>query len=383
MQRVQLSGAQRAFESFIQGGFECSSHLWPSGLQLDLSASTGHAYHPRNDFLALARCGIKTVRDGLCWPLIEQSPGWFNWQTARPLIRAARACNVDVVWDLCHYGYPRSIDLWSPTFPDRFAEFAREAAGIVKFESGGSGSYCPINEISYWAWAGGEMGHFGPCEKGRGAELKRQLVRASIAAIKAIRGADPQARIVSAEPAIHVAALTQSDLQQADAHHHSQYEACDMLMGQTAPELGGDPSMPDIIGINFYPHNQWYWAGAQIQRGSPDFRPLRTILEDIHRRYARPILISETGTEGVERVPWFEYVCDEVLAAIHKGVPVTGICIYPVTDYPGWGDERHCKTGLLGYPDGQGERAVYAPLAAAVARQNERFLAYFRKVAFT
>lgn len=41
-----------------------------------------------------------------------------------------------------------------------------------------------------------------------------------------------------------------------------------------------------------------------------------------------------------------------------------GICLYPVTDYPGWNDNRHCPVGLLGFPDRTGQRKVYEPLAA-------------------
>ena len=37
-------------------------------------------------------------------------------------------------------------------------------------------------------------------------------------------------------------------------------------------------------------------------------------------------------------------------------MPVEGICLYPVVDYPGWVDERHCATGLLGHPDAEGKR---------------------------
>ena len=50
----------------------------------------------------------------------------------------------------------------------------------------------PVNEISFLAWAATRELMF-PYAYGRDGELKRQLVRAAIAAIDAIREADPAA----------------------------------------------------------------------------------------------------------------------------------------------------------------------------------------------
>jgi hypothetical protein len=43
-----------------------------------------------------------------------------------------------------------------------------------------------------------------PFATGRGPELKRQLARAAIAAIEAVRSVDSRARFVQAEPLINV-----------------------------------------------------------------------------------------------------------------------------------------------------------------------------------
>ncbi|WP_420225636.1 hypothetical protein [Pigmentiphaga litoralis] len=93
----------------------------------------------------------------------------------------------------------------------------------------------------------------------------------------------------------------------------------------------------------------------------------------VHNRYQRPILIAETGAEGDLRVPWLRYVCDEVAAARSQGADIHGICLYPVTDYPGWFDGRYCPTGMVGYPDAQQDRPVYLPLAREMLDQQARF----------
>ena len=52
------------------------------------------------------------------------------------------------------------------------------------------------------------MARFNPMARGRGTELKVQLVRASIAAIEAIRNVDPRARFVQIDPVINVVPKT-------------------------------------------------------------------------------------------------------------------------------------------------------------------------------
>jgi len=59
-------------------------------------------------------------------------------------------------------------------------------------------------------------------------------------------------------------------------------------------------------------------------------------------------------------------VTREALAARAAGVPVQGVCLYPVVNHPGWDDDHHCRNGLWDYPDAAGHREVYEPLAHAL-----------------
>lgn len=364
---------QSLFRSFMQGGFECSTLLFPDGRRLDLLESTGHAPHAQTDFQTLADYGIRTVRDGLRWHLIEGPDGAFDWSSAIPQIDAAARTGTQVIWDLCHYGWPDHLDIWDAGFPERFARFAAAAAALIRERCPHVPFYCPVNEISFWAWAGGEMGHFGPSATGRGDALKRQLVSCTLAAMDAIRQVDARARFVLADPMIRVAAQRPEDADAAAHHTAAQYQGWDMIRGSLAPELGGAPGYLDIVGVNFYPHNQWYLNGPTIFRDQPDYAPMHELLQRVHARYERPIAITETGAEGAHRAGWLRYVCDEVAIALSRGVPILGICLYPVTDYPGWEDDRHCPTGLLGLPDAEGRRAVDMATAAELVRQQRRF----------
>ncbi|MEE1611365.1 hypothetical protein [Microvirga sp. CF3016] len=153
---------------------------------------------------------------------------------------------------------------------------------------------------------------------GRGVELKRQLVRAKIAAIEAIRTVDPRARFITAEPLINVEAGLgdEEHVRSAQAYQQVQFEALDILCGTKEPELGGAPDYIDIVGLNYYPDDQWYHGGSTIPMGHHAYRPLHTLLEEVRLRYGRPHLIAETGAEGCGRSSWFHYVCSEVHTAL-------------------------------------------------------------------
>ena len=373
---VFRSSPEGLFRSFFIGGFECATHRRRDGRRLDLIAATQHDLNVAEDYRMLADFGIRTVRDGLRWHLIEQSPGQYDWSSFLPMLRAARDIGTQVIWDLCHWGWPDDLDIWSPAFIDRVARFAGAAARVVRSETDDVPFYVPVNEISFWSWAGGSLGFISPCAEGRGNELKAILVQTAIAAIEAIRDVEPRARIVSAEPAIHVIPRS-DDWQDIHAARHytlAQFEALDLLSGRLRPELGGRPDYVDVIGVNYYLHNQWVDGDLPVALDHLQYRPLRDLLADVHRRYGRPLFIAETGIEGDLRPAWLRLIGCEVAAAKKASVPVESICVYPITDYPGWVDERHCPTGLLGYVGPDGSRPVYEPLASELSLQQGRWL---------
>jgi hypothetical protein len=289
------------------------------------------------------------------------------------MLRAARDADVQVVWDICHYGWPDFIDVWSDGFIDGMAGLAEAAARLHREESDAVPFFCPINEISFLAWATAQVGYFFPAEQGRGFEMKRQLVRAAIAASQAIRAVDPRARLMWAEPLINVVDHGEDAIAAAQATA-GQFEAMDMIAGLAAPELGGRIDYLDLVGLNYYPHNQWYFEGPTIPMGHHAYRDLASMLVEVGERYGRPVLLAETGAEGSGRASWLHYVCGEVARAAEMGVRMEGVCLYPIVQYPGWDNERRCETGLFGYADARGRRPVFEPLLLELERQED-FLA--------
>ena len=291
------------------------------------------------------------------------------------MLRAAEAEGAEVIWDLLHYGWPDDLDIWTPGFVDRFAAFARAAAAHFRETTDAVPFWCPVNEISFLAWAGGDAAYLNPFARGRGFELKVQLARAALAAMHELRAADPRARFVHCEPliAIHHDPASGRPRREAEGWHDAQYQAFDLLSGRLWPQIGGDPSFLDILGVNYYPTNQWIHGGPPIGAGHPLHRPLSDLLFEVFGRFGRPIVIAETGTEGEGRAGWLRTVAAEVRRGRARGVPVEGICLYPVANHLGWDDDRLCENGLLGHEVRGGTRAVHAPLQQQVAEERLRF----------
>src|SRR5437870_2721356 len=191
---------QPLFQSFFLGGFESSTHRLRSGERLDLIAATRHDHWVEADYRRLQEQGIYTARDAIRWHLIERRAGCYDFSSALPMVRAARETGMQVIWDLLHYGWPDDLDIFAPAFVERFARMVGAFTRLLVNESDKVPFLAPVNEPSFFAWAGGAVARFNPFATGRADELKAQLVRAALAANEAIWAVAPQARIVHVDP---------------------------------------------------------------------------------------------------------------------------------------------------------------------------------------
>lgn len=344
-------------------GFECSSFRRSDGVRLDLVAATDHDRFAERDFAMLVDMGITTVREGLRWHVIEADRGVRDWASAELIIQAARAAGVEIIWDILHFGLPDWLNPFHTDFPSIFADFAGEFAELA-----GPGIYVPVNEISFMAWAGGDAEYMYPYATGRGPQLKQALCRATIAASHAIRSACQTAVIMAVEPMIKVHAETPRNTVTALRLDNAQFEAIDILTGRLHPELGGTPSLIDVLGVNHYPHSQWFVDRTTVSWKSARWTALSALLYEVYQRYELPLLLAETGCEGDARPSWFDYVMTECDAALKDDVPLLGVCLYPIVSHIAWTGERYCPNGLW---DGHSpDRLIFAPLAAAISRRQ-------------
>ena len=327
--------------SFFFAGFEGATGYNMHGNWVDQIAATHHDKHADADYRRLREVGIFAAREAIRWPLVDRQ-GKYDFSTVRPFVEASRKYQIDVIWDLFHYGFPPEIDLFSEEFPKRFAEYCHAAARFISAnQDSGTCYFTPVNEPSFFAWAGGEVGRFAPHCSGRGAELKIILARAGIAGINAIRAAVPSARIVNVDPLCHIVPPHNRMDLLGDASHFNQtavFESWDMLCGRLLPELGGSREHLDIVGVNYYWTNQWELGreGTPLADNDPRRVSLSRLMQRVWKRYGGEFLITETAHVDGMRPIWLRYVADECETLLNAGVPLRGVCLYPILGMPEW-----------------------------------------------
>ena len=360
------------FRSFFQGSFPCSTACRSGGRRVDMVISSGHDMLLEKDYAALAQEGLLTARDGARWHLIEAKPNEYDWRSFLPMIHAAARHDMQIIWELAHFGYPEHLDIWHSSFIHHFERFARAMAQLMRDEGVQHPFFTPINQISFWSWAGADVSWLDPYASERGRELKRQLVRASLAAMHAIRDIYPDARFVLTDPLVQVAPdpANPDSKPYAAAQNQAQFEAWNWIAGRDAPELGGREDFLDILGLNYYPDNHWFLSGETLPETHTAYQPLHQLLQQCWQRYQRPLLLAETGAEGDARAPWLRHVVEEAMLALAQGIALEGISLYPVVEYPAWADDRRSPGALFGLGDPNGNRTLHEALALELRSQQ-------------
>jgi hypothetical protein len=367
------------FRSFYLAGFECATGYNMHGEWIDQIAATEHDRHVDADYSRLAEVGIHTVREAIRWPLVDDA-GRYDFSSVRPFMHAALHHGLDVIWDLFHYGYPNDTDPFSDDFPARFADYCHAAAHYVRQRMDRTCYFTPVNEPSFFAWAGGEAGRFAPHAQGRGFELKVALARAALMGIAAIRDACPSARIVNVDPICRVVTDSSDPADVAHVHrfnHEWVFQFWDIVSGRMMPELGGSPENLDIMGLNYYWTNQWELGreGVPLAPDDPRRLPLAELVRAAWRRYGAPIVITETSALGEARAPWIHELSTMAEQLLDEGVELEGICLYPILGMPEWHDRnKWARMGLWDLEREQDvlQRKTCAPMLAALRTAQRR-----------
>lgn len=333
------------FRSFWMGGYECTDKLNAFGNRVDFLRVTGHLQLLDNDYRDLAVFGIKTVREGIRWSQVEKQAYQYDWSTVAVMIESGNRNGIQQVWDLCHFGYPDDLSPLHPMFARRFAALCRS---FVRFYRSVNPTetliVTPINEVSFISWLGGDVRGTTPYCTKQGWEVKYGLMRAYIEGIAALKEEDPGIRILTTEPLVNTVPPVNATPEQrrfAAKQHESQFEALEILSGRMCPELNGKPEYLDILGFNFYYNNQWIAGTSHFlpwknEGQDPRWLPLSHLLAEVYERYNRPIVLSETSHPGEDRNQWINFIANECADVLQKGVPLWGVCWYPIIDRPDW-----------------------------------------------
>ena len=361
------------------GGFECTDQLNAFGHRVDFLKITGHLERMDEDYRDLALLNIRTVREGIRWSQVERAPFVYDWTTVARMIESGRAHGIQQVWDICHFGYPDDLTPLHPMFARRFAAVCRAFAEFFRsVDATSTLIVTPINEVSFLSWLGGDVRGTSPYCVGQGWEVKYRLMKAYIEGIEALKAVDAGVRILSTEPLVSITAdrgAGRAEKMRARRSHEDQFQVTDILCGRMCPELRGRPEYLDLLGLNYYYNNQWVKPTNEmlIWKNADDrWVPLHELLRRAYRRYGRPIVLTETSHPKEDRPQWMDTIAQECVAALTAGLPLWGVCWYPLVDRPDW-DHPHLwhQSGIWDrevLPDAGERRRLHEPTADAFLR---------------
>jgi hypothetical protein len=348
------------FQSFWIAGYECTDQLNAFGNRVDFLNLTGHLQLLEQDYKNLSLFQMSTVREGIRWSQIEKTPYHYDWSVVEAMITTAKDNHIQQVWDLCHFGFPDDLTPLHPMFARRFAALCKAFVNFYRnIDAFSELIITPINEVSFLAWLGGDVRGTSPFCVGQGWNVKYHLMKAYIEGVEALKEADPSVRILTTEPLVNIVPAlnaTPQEILDTNALNQDQFQITDMLSGRMCPELRGKPEYLDILGYNYYFNNQWiHNAGVNefldwkkninISANNPLYDPsymaLHKLLDNAYQRYPCPIVLTETSHPKEDRPLWIEMITQECSLTISSGIPLWGVCWYPILNRPDWDHLEH------------------------------------------
>ncbi|MDB5250961.1 MAG: hypothetical protein JWP27_130 [Flaviaesturariibacter sp.] len=367
------------FKTFLIGGYECADLINKFGERVDLLRKTSHDTHVIEDYTRLAAAGIKTVREGIRWSVVEKIPGVYDFTEVRNRLLAAQRTGIQQLWDICHFGYPDGLSPTHPHFASRLAALCKAFTELYRHQTEDPLIITPINEISFLSWLGGDARGTVPFSINAGFDQKYHLCKAAIQGIAAIRSIDPAAQIMMVEPLVRVHPKPgEPTCESITAFNEAQFQAMDIITGRMCAELGGRPDFMNIAGFNFYYNNQWEHEGSVLGWCTVKRRAsFAELLADAAKRYQVPVALSETGHFGEDRCAWMNQITDDCIRAMEMGVDLRGVCLYPVLDRPDWDyPESLIPCGIWSY-NRIGERSTDEKLLETVQSCHSTLEAFY------
>ncbi len=357
-------------------GYECADHINRSGERINLQSITQHDVRVREDYLDLQGLGIKTVREGICWSFVETKPFVFDFSRLDSFFKASEELGIQIIWDLCHFGYPDDLTPTHPQFVKRFCALCEAFLNYHKNHCNKPPWIVPINEISFLSWHSGDVRGTVPFAVNSGADIKYHLCKAAIQGIKIIKEIAPNSIVLLVEPLIKIHKEYRSlSIEEVEKKNDGQFEAMEIILGMRHPELSGNAELVDMLGFNYYYNNQWNEMNETIDwlRDAQRMTPLNVLLQEVFYKYRKPIILTETGHFGPHRDLWMRQITEQCLLTLKAGVDLKGVCIYPVIDRPDWDDlSSYCNCGIWDL-DNEFNRIVFNSYYSQVRESGKIF----------
>jgi beta-glucosidase/6-phospho-beta-glucosidase/beta-galactosidase len=370
---------------------------WATGIEGSHIPHQGidqHAWCQHDRFVVedLARIrealGPISVRYSLPWSRLCPTPDAIDWRPADEALAAFDRLGLIPQITLMHFGAPTWLaeGVAEPDFPARFADYA---AAFAERYRGRLPWVTPMAEPMITALFTADVGCWHPYRRGFAAYVPvlLNIARALALAARAVRAADPTARLLHVESSErhHAGSADPDVVAMAGFRNLRRFISYDLITGRVTPEhglwdwlrthgmteadarwLAEHPAPIDVMGLNYHPQSEkivFRRRGAIHQRTRAWTGPVEwgavgrrahfgAVGRAYFERYGLPVAVTETSfCGGVEqRRPQARWLCEmaeecERLRA--DGVPLAGFTWYGAYDHLDWQDAMCRPTGNI------------------------------------
>ncbi len=322
-----------------------------------MAETTGHIARWRSDLELLAACGVSRLRYPVRWHRIQPDRRTFDWAATDEVLGWMRDHGLRPIVDLCHHtSYPRWLKrgFADRRFGEAYLRYVEAFAGRYPWIE----EYTLFNEPFTTFLLCGQMGVWPPHLEGvKGfLTLARNVLPALTEASRAYRDLLPSARHFYVETCERASAANPGAWAPADVANDRRFFVLDLFLGRSVDPgrpfvaevlaAGGEPLLDlrpghvDVLGLDYYAHNQWWYLDAR-GRGittSPDPGSLANLIVEYSDRYRLPCALGETNIRGFasDRATWLKYTLEQCEVARARGVAIDGYCWFPFVDSADW-----------------------------------------------
>jgi hypothetical protein len=322
---------------------------------VDVAELTDHVGRWPDDLAAGLCAGVRRFRQPLRWHRIEAEPGCYDWREADAQLGRLHDTGVTAIVDLLHHSsYPRWMDdgFRDERFSPAYLRFAEAFATRYPWIS----DYTLFNEPLATLFLAGHEALWPPYDSGPDGfvRLATNVLPAVSAAWGCLHELLPDARHVWIDTCEAHGGVPGAPARHAALANDRRFAVLDLSLGhdldperpflRTLVEAGGEsllgipPLQVDVLGLDYYPHSEWWYDERWGSSPSPHPQGFAAVAQQYASRYSLPMLLAETNVRGQpsDRASWLRYMLEQYQLAREHGVPLEGFCWFPFVDSCDW-----------------------------------------------
>lgn len=334
------------------GGFETT---YMPAADVDIGEASGLLGRWSEHLDALRAAGVTRVRYPVRWHRVAQEAGAFDWSGTDRELAELRERGIDPIVDLVHHtSYPRRLagGFSDPGFADELRAFVRAFGERYPWIP----AYTLFNEPFATLFLAGHRSLWPPFDSGMAglARLASTVLPAVSEAWRMLDQLLPTAEHVWIDTCESHEGTPGSPARHAELANDRRHLLLDLALGHDLdsqrPALaslidsGGaalldlPPVRVDVLGLDYYPHSEWWYTEGGGTAPSPAPRGFAAVAGDYHRRYGLPMLLAETNVRGFpsDRATWLKYMVEQYELAVASGIPLSGFTWFPMLDSSDW-----------------------------------------------